>query len=74
MKAIGFSHEDDDASEIDHEDFIRELIANFGSRCFFCVLEGHFKSNFPHLWDAVAEIKHRSHAEALSVSKPARHA
>ena len=28
MKAIGFSLEDEDASEIDHEDFMRGVIAN----------------------------------------------
>ena len=46
MKAIGFSLEDEDASELDHEDFMRGLIAKFGPRCFFCNLEGHFKSYF----------------------------
>ena len=42
MKAIGFSLEDEDASEVDHENFMRGLIAKFGPRCFFCKLEGHF--------------------------------
>ena len=32
MKAIGFSLEDEDASEVDHEDFMRGVIANFGPR------------------------------------------
>ena len=45
MKAIGFSLEDEDASETNHEDFMRGVIAKFGSRYFFCNLEGHFKSN-----------------------------
>ena len=36
MKAIGFSLEDEDASEVDHEVFMRGLIAKFGPRCFFC--------------------------------------
>ena len=35
MKAIGFSLEDEDASELDHEDFMRGVIAKFGPRCFF---------------------------------------
>ena len=39
MKAIGFSLEDEDASELDHEDFMRGVIAKFGPRCFFCNLE-----------------------------------
>ena len=43
MKSLGFSLEDEDASEIDHEDFMRGVIAKFGPRCFFCNLEGHFK-------------------------------
>ena len=38
MKAIGFSFEDKDASEIDHEDFMRGLVAKFSLRCFFCNL------------------------------------
>ena len=35
MKAIGLSLEDEDASEVDHEDFMRGVIAKFGPRCFF---------------------------------------
>ena len=35
MKAIGFSLEDEDASEVDHEDFMRGVIAKFGPTCFF---------------------------------------
>ena len=66
MKAIGFSIEDEDASELDDEDFMRGVIAEFGPRCFFCNLEGHFKSDFPQFWDAVADIKHPRHEEALS--------
>ena len=45
MKAIGFSLEDEDASEVDHEEFMRGVLAKFGPRCFFCNLEGHFKSD-----------------------------
>ena len=43
MKAIGFSLEDEDASEVDHEDFMRGVIAKFGPKCFFSNLKGHFK-------------------------------
>ena len=41
LKAIGFSLEDEDASEADHEDFMRGAIAKFRPRRFFCNLEGH---------------------------------
>ena len=38
LKAIGVSREDEHASDIDLEDFI-----NFGHKCFFCNLKGHFQ-------------------------------
>ena len=66
MKAIDFSLEDEDASEVHHEDFMRGVIANFGPRCFFCNLEGHFKSDYPQFLDAVADMKHPRHEKALS--------
>ena len=34
MKAIGFSIEDEDATDINHEDFMR-VIVKFGPKCFF---------------------------------------
>ena len=72
MKAIGFRLEDEDASELDHEDFMRGVIAKFGPRCFFCNLEDYFKSDCPQLWDTVADIKHPRHEEALSGVKASK--
>ena len=72
MKAIGFSLEDEDASELGHEDFMRGVIAKFGPRSFFCNLEGHFKSDCPQFWDAVADIKHPRLEEALSGVKASK--
>ena len=65
MKAIGFNLEDEDASEVNHEDFMRGLIAKIGTRHFFCNLEGHFKSDCPQFWDAVADINHPRHEKSL---------
>ena len=72
MKAIGISLEDEDASEVDHENFMRGVIAKFGPRCFFCNLEGHFKSGCPQFWHAVGKIKHPRHEEALSCVKASK--
>ena len=72
MKAIGLSIEDEDASEFDHEDFMRGVIAKFGPRCFFYNLGGHFKSDCPQFWDAVADINHPRHEETLSVVKASK--
>ena len=69
MKAIGFFLDDVDATDEDHEEYLRGLIMRYGSGCFFCNLEGHFKSDLTQFWDAVLH-----HEEALSVVKasPAR--
>ena len=72
MKAIGFSLEDEDASEVGHEEFMRGVIGKFGPRCFFCNVEGHFKSDCLQFWDAVADIKHPRHEEALSGVKASK--
>ena len=72
MKAISFSLEDEYASEVDHGDFMRGVIAKFGPRGFFCNLEGHFKSDCPQFWDALADIKHPRHEEALSSVKASK--
>ena len=44
MKAIGSFLDDVDATEEDHEEYVRGLTIKYGPRCF-CNLEGHFKSH-----------------------------
>ena len=72
MKAIGYCLEDADATDEDHEEYVRGLIMKYGPRCFFCNLEGHFKSDCTQFWDAVADAKHPRHEEALSGVKASR--
>ena len=72
MKAIGYFLDDVDATDEDHEEYVRGLIMKYGPRCFFCDLEGHFKSDCTQFWDAVADAKHPRHKEALSVVKASR--
>ena len=72
MKAIGHFLDDADATDEDHEEYVRGLIMKYGPRCFFCNLEGHFKSDCTQFWDAVADAKHPRHEEALSGVKASR--
>ena len=72
MKAIGYFLEDADATDEDHEEYVRGLIMKYGPRCFFCNLEGHFKSDCTQFWDAVADAKHPRHEEAFSGVKASR--
>ena len=72
MKAIGYFLDDVDATDEDHEEYVRGLIMKYGPRCFFCNLEGHFKSDCTLFWDALADAKHPRHEEALSSVKAIR--
>ena len=72
MKAIGNYLDDVDATNEDHEEYVRGLIMKYGPRCFFCNLEGHFKSDCTQFWDRVADAKHPRHEEALSGVKASR--
>ena len=38
----------------------------YGPRCFFCILEGHFKLDCTQFWDALANLKQPRQEEALS--------
>ena len=72
MKAIGYFLDDVDATDEDHEEYVKGLVMKYGPRCFFCNLEGHFKSDCTQFWDAVADAKHPRHEEALSGVKTSR--
>ena len=72
MKAIGYFLDDVEATHEDHEEYVRGLIMKYGPRCFFCNLEGHFKSDCTQFWDAVSDAKHPRHEEALSGVKASR--
>ena len=72
MKAIGYFLDDVDATDEDHEEYVKGLIKKYGPRCFFCNLEGHFKSDCTQFWDAVADSKHHRLEDALSGVKASR--
>ena len=72
MKAIGYFLDDVNATDEDHEEYVRGLIMKYGPSCFFCNLEGHFKSDCTQFWEAVADAKHPRHEEALSGVKASR--
>ena len=53
MKAIGFKLEDEDASQVNHEDFMRGVIAKFGPGVSFVtwkVILNRIVHNFGMLW------------------------
>ena len=72
MKAIGYFLDDVNATDEDHEEYVRRLIMKYDPRFFFCNLEGHVKSDCTQFWDAVADAKHPRHEEALSGVKASR--
>ena len=72
MKGIGYFLDDVDATDEYHEEYVRGLIMKYGLRCFHCSLEGHFKSDYIQFWNAVAEVKHSHHVEAIPGAKASR--
>ena len=72
MKAIGYFLDDVDATDEDHEEYVRVLKTKYGPRCFFCNLEGQLKSDCAQFGDAMADAKHPRHDEALSGVKASR--
>ena len=72
MKAIGHFLDDVDATDEDNEEYVRGLIMKYRPGCFFCNLEGHFKSDCTQFWDAVADAKYPRHEEALLGVKASR--
>ena len=72
MKAIGYFLGDVDATDEDHEEYVRGLIMKYGLRRFFYNLEGHFKSECTQFWDAMVDAKHPRHEEALLGVKASR--
>ena len=72
MKAVGYFLDDVDATDEDHEEYVRALIMRYGPRCFFCNFEGHFESDCTQFWDAVADAKYPRHEEALLGVKASR--
>ena len=72
LKAIGYFLYDVDATDEDHEEYVRGLIMKYERRRFFCNLEGLFKSDCTLFCDAVADAKHPRHEVALSGIKASR--
>ena len=72
MKAIGYFLDDVDATDENLEEYVRGLIMEYGPRCFFCNLKGHFTSDCSQFWDAEADTKHPRHEEALPGVKASR--
>ena len=72
MKAIGYFLDELDTTYEDHEEYVRGFIMKYGPRCFFCNLQGLFKSDCTQFCDAVADAKHPRREEALSGVKASR--
>ena len=72
MEAIGYFLDDVDATDENYEEYVRGLIMKYGPRCFFCNLEGHFKSDCTQFWNAVVDAKHPRHEKVLSGVKASR--
>ena len=52
---------------------VRGLIMKYEPRCFFCNLEGHFKSDCTQFWDAAADAEHPATKRRFRVSRSVEH-
>ena len=57
MKAIIYFIDDMDATDEDHEEYVRELINKNGPKSSFSNLDGRFKLDCTQFWDTVADAR-----------------
>ena len=72
MKSLGYAPDEEDISQMEEHEFYSGLIIKIGARCFFCNQEGHFRMDFPLLWEAVKNQSHPKHKLALAAVQNTR--